>query len=190
MPTTDVANRALLVKGVKLACSYVDLSALLRPAFYDLARSLPPDNDDSDSDDDNDDEYGDLNSDDDQTLNSDAPKPSPLKKLDSGDLVILLDIQKRLVLAWNDVEDLMEYKCNTEQCHKKHIGRIFSFRRKMPFDPIRGVHAILASTKVFSATTYCTESTESVKELLRKEQSKIWEDIKRWIEPSEDEEDL
>ena len=178
---TDAANHALLVKGVTLARSYDDLSALLRPAFYDLARSLPPD-DDNDSD--SDDEYGDLDSDDDETVDSDAKKPSPLKKLDSGDLIILLDIQKRLVLAWTHVEGLMEYKCNSGQCHKKHFGRIASWRREMPFDPIRGVHAILSSANVFSTSTYCAESTAKVKERLREEQNRIWENIKRWIGPS------
>lgn len=176
LPTTDTTNLTLLVKGVKLARSYDTLSTILRPAFYGLARSWPPGSDGYESE--SDDEYVDPMSDDDETVNGDAEKPSALEKLDSADLVILLDIQKRLVFAWNDIEDLMEYKCNNAQCNKLHLGRMRHIRREMPFDPVRGVHSILSSSHVFSATNYCAESTRKVKELLRKERSKIWSDIK------------
>ena len=183
---TDTTNLALLVKGVKLARSYDILPTILRPAFYGLARSWPADvnGDDSESDD----EYGDLmsNDDDDETVNGDAKKPSALERLDSADLVILLNIQKRLVLAWNDIEDLMEYKCSTAQCNKQHLGKMNYLRRGMPYDPIRGVHSILSSPHIFNAANYCAESTKKVKELLRKERGKIWNDIKEWIEPSGD----
>ncbi|KJA21337.1 hypothetical protein HYPSUDRAFT_203100 [Hypholoma sublateritium FD-334 SS-4] len=181
MPGGDPANRALLVKGVKLARRYPGLSLILRPAFYDLARLWPADDDD----DDDDGQYDDLSvaDDDDATVNGDAKRASALEKLESSDLVLLLDIQKRLVFAWNDIVDIMEYKCESALCHKHHVGRIHHIRRAMAFDPIRGIHMILASPPVFAKGHYCAESTPKIREMLRKERNRIWKDIHLWYVP-------
>lgn len=177
MPGENAANRALVVKGVKLARRYPGLSAILRPAFYDLARLWPADDDDDD-----DGQYDDVSvvDDDDKTVNGDAKKASALEKLESIDLVLLLDIQKRLVFAWNDIVDIMEYKCDTALCHKHHLSRVQHIRRAMAFDPIRGIHMILASPPVF-AKAYCAESTTKIREMLRKERSRIWKDVLQWV---------
>lgn len=182
MPGAEPANIPLLVKGVTLGREYGALSAILRPAFYGLARTKTADDESED--------YpcqyvncNDLRDDsDNETVNGHAKRPfSPMEKLQKRDLVILLDIQQRLIFGWNRIMGILDSKCDTALCQKRHQGKVEDIRSGLFLDPIRGVDMILSSPNIF-ATAYCAESRKKVSELLRKEQIDIWDCVSYWVD--------
>lgn len=161
-PSIDLA-----VQGILLGREYSTLSAILRPAFYDLARAplfdyepkptrkhsatntsqgLDPL------------ESGTILR---QAITNDAVQGEtlhPLARLPSRDLIALLDLQKRLSLTWDGIFDALNYICRTDRCRSTHCAKVQAIKMECPYDPILGVQHILDRTAF--TKSYCEEAAK------------------------------
>lgn len=182
-PSIDLA-----VQGILLGREYSTLSAILRPAFYDLARAplfdyepkptrkhsatntsqgLDPL------------ESGTILR---QAITNDAVQGEtlhPLARLPSRDLIALLDLQKRLSLTWDGIFDALNYICRTDRCRSTHCAKVQAIKMECPYDPILGIQHILDRTAF--TKSYCEEAAKEVKRLLKAERDGIWDDIRDWL---------
>jgi len=128
-------------------------NSILRRAFYDLARGVGPDPDQS------------------------------LKTMAPGDLLTLLKLQKNLIYAWDNLFTLLYpispgplcTACGKKNRHPSRLN-IANIRKKYPFDPLFAIQAILSDLPDFGFL----EIGEARKNLTS-QRSEIWNNINVWI---------
>ena len=185
LPASPSVN--LAVQGILLGREYAALSAILRPAFYDLARAPlwdkpKPICSGSDTDVDEDIVMPDSDTsthevDHDETEQEGALHP--LTKLSQNDLIELLELQKRLSVTWDRIFNIMNYVCNTDKCKARHTPKVRDIKSEGPYDPILGIERLLDHTPF--KKSYCDVAAQKVKRLLNAERDGIWDDIRDWL---------
>ncbi len=102
----------------------------------------------------------------------------------SGDLIILLKLQKKLIYAWNNLSTSSSYPRSSGKCNDcghggRHRLNITNIRKKYPFDPLLAIQAIL--NKDWPEAGFCQTAETEVKEKLNSQRSEIWNSINVWI---------
>jgi len=139
------------------------IKEILPRAFYDLARSQPRA----------------VGVDNGVAVEPDSPT------IDIKDMHCLLDVQKRLVMSWDEIVAKSEPTCVTAtryDCGTAHrlTTILASTRKRYPLDPMVGIREIL-KTKLVSKEGYCEAASEKVHAELKALGAQIWADFKKWI---------
>lgn len=185
LPPSSPVN--LAVQGILLGRKYATLSAILRPAFYDLARAPlwdkpKPICSESDTDVDEDIIMPDSDTSTPETDHDETEQGvalHPLTKLSQNDLIELIELQKRLSVTWDSILNIMNYVCNTDKCKARHTPKVGYIKSDNPYDPILGIERLLDHTPF--KTSYCDVAARKVKRLLNAERDGIWDDIRDWL---------
>ncbi|KAJ3514416.1 hypothetical protein NLJ89_g2389 [Agrocybe chaxingu] len=125
-----------------------------------------------------------------QMTEDDTIRKKALEELPVHDLFRLLDIAKRLSLAWDAIVPITEHKCTrprpslSQVCNDQHkaASAVTRARKNHPFDPIAGILHLQCLD--WRAHGYCEKATKAVHDNLSAKRDAIWEELKTWIEVS------
>ncbi|CAA7263453.1 unnamed protein product [Cyclocybe aegerita] len=133
--------------------------ALMKFAFYDLARSPPP--------------------------NPTSTLAADMKNLKIEDLVRLNNLQKHLSLVWNDISTCYETTCDVMQCQVcAYTRQLPSFRgvveeakKAFPFDPLSAIHILVTQ----EMKKPCPLAAQATTQKLNNLRERIWKDMAEWL---------
>ncbi|KAJ3491082.1 hypothetical protein NLJ89_g11373 [Agrocybe chaxingu] len=133
--------------------------ALMKCAFYDLARSPPP--------------------------NPTSTLAADMKNLKIEDLVRLNNLQKHLSLVWNDISTCYETTCDVMQCQAcAYTRQLPSFRgvveeakKAFPFDPLSAIQILVTQ----EMKKPCPLAAQATTQKLNGLREKIWKDMAEWL---------
>ncbi|KAF8873967.1 hypothetical protein CPB84DRAFT_1798042 [Gymnopilus junonius] len=104
-----------------------------------------------------------------------------LEDLPRKDLILLLKVQKELVLTWDSIIPLTEHICDEPDCMKiRTVNSAITWRKKHPFDPIYVIHKLIKQD--WLAKGFCLAKEKEAIAKLKVERSKIWANLKIWLE--------
>ncbi|KAF8965743.1 hypothetical protein BDZ97DRAFT_2074519 [Flammula alnicola] len=109
-----------------------------------------------------------------------ADTPDPLEGLAAKDLVLLLDLQKKLALRWDAIIPIAESTCAHQKCTEAlRPNTVLALRKDHLFDPIFGINKLLKQN--WGSKGFCEAEKEKVIANLEKERMSIWDDMKVWL---------
>lgn len=110
----------------------------------------------------------------------------PVHTVEPSDLVRLVNLQKRLALAWASVVNLPHIKCNqTPPCASSKLSKSWEavhgsgIAQRYYLDPIYGITKLLELD--WKKKGYCTHCQGIRSRWLIGQQARIWDDIDTWL---------
>lgn len=154
------------IRALLLGFRYLpELSFILRPSFYDLARTPPFSVSEG---------------------NDNSSKSSGSVTLASLDLshvkpdlfLCLMNAQRHLVRVWDQIPGLLRHDCSQHTCNLLHQGTTIyqTAKNTFLFDPILGIGKIIAD--ISSSKSYCETAKKQVYKNLVSHAATIWADLK------------
>ncbi|KAH9474362.1 hypothetical protein JR316_0012820 [Psilocybe cubensis] len=102
-----------------------------------------------------------------------------MENLSQHDLVLLMDIQKRLSWSWeNIIDSVASIEFPSIEAEKIIYDVVTLTRKKYPFDPIKGIECISEESRV---TETCYTIRNMLLNTLEEEKMKIWENMNVWL---------
>ena len=130
-----------------------DIHEIWPASFYQLARLKPPINNDE------------------------------FRNLTRADLVKLLDLQKRIVLFWNDILDIVAHDCKVPNCVMFHTEQVRLIKKKHPLDPIVGISRLIKRDWGTGDARSCGRPLEEFINKLRTARLKFWDEMTEMLDP-------